>query len=332
MTRLAAETWIRLGETEPRGDELTARLAIPDVSDRILAAIDASHRRHLLIVLTPDDAELRDSQSRGLGVTTSNLAVSGRAPTRYLDIACRDSAGHDALDIIGGELGQRLAAGTETPQECVSRVLAKWRRFWGQVPQSILAREEVLGLFAELWFLCFWLVPRVGPMEAVRRWRGPSGARHDFEWQRCSVEAKATTSVRGIVHSINGIEQLAPPEEGDLLLFSMRLREEGGATNSLPTLIDTSRTLLTGDESALAGLESRLNRAGYSPFHEDEYAKTKLRVVEEAVYRVDSDFPRITPSTVGGALPSGVEYVTYDINLSGFGHLIVAREPVGLQL
>jgi hypothetical protein len=46
---------------------------------------------------------------------------------------------------------------------------------------------------------------------------------------------------RGRIHRINGRDQLAPPELGELLFFSLRLHEEGGATNTLPSVIAACR-------------------------------------------------------------------------------------------
>ena len=134
MTRLPDEVWTRLATDPPRGAELTARLAVPDTSDRLLAAIDVQGRRHLLVTLRDCDKDLRDVQSRGLLVTTSDLMISGRNSGRYLDLICSDPGGYEALDVIGGELGIRLEGGSEDPGESVARILAKWRRFWGQVP------------------------------------------------------------------------------------------------------------------------------------------------------------------------------------------------------
>jgi hypothetical protein len=227
--------------------------------------------------------------------------------------------------LIGGELADRLASGQETAPECVTRVLAKWRRFWGQVPQQILAREEQLGLFAELWFLSVWLVPRVGAAEAMTRWRGPFGSRHDFEWTGRSMEVKATTSTRGRIHRINGLDQLVPPESGELMLFSLRLREEAGATNTLPSVIAACHAQLEPDADALNRLEEALAQVGYTPAHDEEYARHCFRVVDEGVFKVIEDFPRLTVAHLPLGVPAGVERVEYEINLTGFDRLCIAR-------
>jgi hypothetical protein len=60
-------------------------------------------------------------------VSTSGkeLAMPGRETGLYLDITCQDATGHEAFDLIGGELAERLSAGRETAPEVVIRVIAK---------------------------------------------------------------------------------------------------------------------------------------------------------------------------------------------------------------
>lgn len=327
MNSIPPEVWIRLAAEGAHGDALWARRAIPGISERVLAAMDAGGSRHILILLQPGDTSIQDSQSRGLGVITRELSIRGQEVGRYLDITCVDAAGHGAFDLIGGELADRLAAGGETASEIVARVLSKWRRFWGQSSPHSLSKERQLGLFAELWFLNFWMFPRCSTNEAVKRWRGPFGARHDFEWTRQSVEVKATTSTRGRIHLINGIEQLLPPATGSLLFFSLRLREEAGASNTLPALVNSCRSYMNLDPTALNDFEIGLSRAGYSPIHESEYENLKVRIVEEGLFTVRENFPRITPEYFITGVPPGIEHIEYEINLSGFMHLCVAKAP-----
>jgi len=318
---------MNLQEVGPVGDRLAARLGVPKLTERLQCAVDSNHHRHLLIALTPSEEDLNDTQTRGISVVTRELVTHGHESARYLDIECQDAGGHAALDVIGGELAANLAQQDRAPNEIVERVLAKWRRFWGEVPKTLLSREELLGLFAELWFLVYWLLPKVGAERGVERWRGPFGARHDFEWQGKSIEVKAASSTRGRIHHINGIEQLAPPENGELLLFSLAVREEAGATKTLPGAIDICRSLFESNPEVLSRFEIGLARIGYSPAHDDEYAKTSLRVVEEALFAVRDDFPRVTEKEFAAGIPVGVEAFHYEINLNSFDHLRVAKTP-----
>jgi hypothetical protein len=138
MSRILAEVWTRLAGERVQGEALWALRAAPDVTERLVAALDADGKRHLLVLLRAGEVDVQDSQTRGVRVVSRGLAVPGDEEGRYLDIICHDAAGHDAFDLIGGELADRLASGRETAPECVVRVLAKWRRFWGQLPLQIL--------------------------------------------------------------------------------------------------------------------------------------------------------------------------------------------------
>jgi len=327
VSRIEAQVWVQLAQVGPIGDKLAARLALPDVTERLQCALDSNNHRHLLIALTASEEELNDSHSRGVSVLTRELVTQGQAAARYLDIECQDAAGYAALDLIGGEFADGLSRTDKPPHEIVERVLARWRRFWSGLPKDFLSREELIGLFGELWFLLFWLLPGVGAVQAVQRWRGPFGARHDFEWQGKSIEVKATSSTRGRIHLINGIEQLLPPENGELLLFSLRLREEAGAAYTLPGLIATCRSLFESDSDSLSRFEIGLARTGYSPAHDEEYDKLFLRVAEEALFAVRDNFPRITENTFAAGIPVGVEAFTYEINLNTFDHLRLANSP-----
>ncbi|WKZ15497.1 MAG: PD-(D/E)XK motif protein [Candidatus Jettenia caeni] len=327
MSRITSDVWMYLEQVRPSGDNLTARPAVSGTGTRLQCAIDSGGYRHFLIALHSGEQVLRDTQSRGLSVVTRDLIVRGEPAAQYLDIQCLDTAGHGAFDLIGGELITELSRAGSNPAESAKRVLARWRRFWGQLPRTLLTREEMLGMFAELWFLFVWLHPAVGLAEAVRRWRGPFGSRHDFEWAGKSVEVKATTSPRGHIHRINGIGQLLPPEEGELLFFSMHLGEEANATNTLPTLVNTILQYLNSDIDALSRFETALVQTGYSPAHNEEYSKLHLRVIGEGLFSVRDNFPRITVHQFHTGVPAGVERIEYEINLGTFDCLRIARMP-----
>ena len=327
MMGISPELWEHLENTRSNGDLLTARPAATGLGREFLCAVDSQNQRHLLIGLQGNDAELRDAESRGLTVRTRELTVQGVETARYLDIACQDPLGNPILDLIGRELSGSLDGASCRPAEVVKRVLAKWRRFWSLVPKSILSYNELIGLFGELWFLRVWLASHVGLEEAIRRWRGPTGSRYDFEWVGESVEAKATSSTRGVIHRINGIDQMEPPAGGLLFLFSIRLREEAGSTNTLPGLVRMIAEDPTITPEVVDRFEATLLQSGYSHVHAEIYDRQHFRVVEEGLYAVRDNFPRIVTSTFVGGMPPGVEGIDYEINLGGFDQLRVARYP-----
>ena len=95
-------------------------------------------------------------------------------------------------------------------------------------------------------------------------------------------------------------------------------REEGGADQSLPSVIEACRNLLTTDDDALEKFESALVQARYSPHHADEYEKMRFRIIEEVLFEVTKEFPRISVRNFVGGIPDGIERVEYEINLNGY--------------
>jgi hypothetical protein len=71
-----------------------------------------------------------------------------------------------------------------------------------------------------------------------------------------------------------------------------------------------------------------VSQVGYSPAHDEEYAKLRVRVVEEGLFNVCDAFPRLTVTQLTAGVPPGVERVEYEINLGGFDHLCIARSAI----
>jgi hypothetical protein len=107
----------------------------------------------------------------------------------------------------------------------------------------------------------------------------------------------------------------------------LRVREEAGASNTLPRLVATFKKQVASDPESLSRFEIGLARAGYSPVHDEEYESLRLRIYSEELYTVNGDFPRISERMFLDGFPIGVETVNYEINLDAFDHLRIAKTP-----
>lgn len=324
------EIWRKLESELIKGEKISAKLAIPEKSKKLYAGIDANKKRHLLVPLEEIEDGYTDSQSRGLSIATRDLIVLGSNPKKYIDITCQDTTGYIIFDVIASEIAEKLDAGN--PKEIIINVVSKWRRFWGQTPKEILSYEELIGLFSELWFLYNWLFQKMRIADAINSWRGPFLSRHDFEMRGKSIEVKATTNTKSRSHRINGIDQLLPPKEGELMLFSLRLREEQGSEETLPKLVALCQEKLKENIEALSKFENTLAATGYSPIHDEEYSKFKFRIVDEKLYTVKEGFPRIISSSFREGLFDGVSQIVYTINLDGFDNFCIANAPDNINI
>jgi hypothetical protein len=304
------------------------RLAAPNVRDDIFIGMDITLRRYVLVGIPDGEPhDLAERPSRGIAVQTVEMQVGGNATAFFVEIACLEAHGHAALDVVIGELVQALDAGASIGRiRLVQNVLAKWRRFWSGVEQGLLSKELQLGLFGEVWLLSRWLAPSVGSAKAVQLWRGPAGARNDFEMPGLGIEVKTTGALDG-AHRIHGLEQLLEPNDGALFLFSLSVRDESSGTESLPALIATTRAQLLDDFVTLSLFDSMLYAFGYEDRYANEYGKLKLRIRSESLYRVQSGFPRLVPGCIMGGVPLGVVSVNYELRLDAAFPWLIATSP-----
>lgn len=325
MLAITPESWRALPARSAVYAELAAEAA--EGVGGVFLAVDHEGGRHLLLAVDGDVDPVSDEQSRGIRALTRELTVQGEPESKFIDVRCTAGVGQDVFNLVATAIVEQIEQGGESA-DAVKSTLARWRRFWGTAPESGLSPEEVRGLFGELWFLSGWLLPT--DLGQVTHWLGPTGARHDFQWPNLAIEAKATTSVRGHIHRINGLDQLEPPAEGRLYLFSLRLREETTASDSLVTLVEAITDRLTDNPDALDAFETRLMQAGYSPAQTERYATTRFRTVNERLYEVTDEFPRLSSDSFVDDLPDGIERVEYDINLDTCSDLLRASSSAEL--
>ncbi len=320
--------WDLLEGHHPTGERLIVRMAFPDRCSGLLIALDAAGRRHLLVEIPAgEDSEIAERTSRGIAVQTVEFNTGEGQAGRFVEIACLEPEGHAALDTIALELADALNAGASIGRvRLVQNVLSKWRRFWSGVSQGLLSKEQQFGLFGELWFLARWLAPSLGIGIAVEMWRGPGGARNDFEKSGMAIEVKTTGRVDG-GHVIHGLDQLLDPPGGRLMLFSLLVRDEASGTESLSTLVGQVRGLIGADYNLHSRFDAMLYAAGYDDRLAAEYAKLVLRIRGEGLYRVEEGFPRLVPSSIVTGLPIGVSNIQYELRLDSAGTWLLASNP-----
>lgn len=324
----SALRWDLIEAQLPCGQRLTVRTAMPERRDDVLIAVDGVRRRYVLVVIPAGEpCELAERTSKGIAVQTVEMNVGGGRAEAYIEIACLESQGHAALDTIAVELVDALDAGASIGRvRLAQNVLAKWRRFWSGVSQGMLSKEQQLGLFGEVWFLSRWLSPSIGVAKAVKMWRGPAGARNDFETRNVGIEVK-TTGRADASHTIHGLDQLSEPPNGSLFLYSLCVRDEASGIETLPRVVDEMRGRLCDDYALLSQFESILYAAGYDDRVASEYSKLVLRVRGEALYRVAAGFPRLVPNSIVGGIPPGINSVSYEVRLDSATDWILATTP-----
>jgi Putative PD-(D/E)XK family member, (DUF4420) len=325
-------TWALLERRPSTGSRLTVLVACPQLTNDVLLGVDSGKRRSVLLrIPAGEPSALSERSSRGIAANTVEMLDEAGQSGVFVEIACLESQGHAALSTLAVELAEAVNAGASIGRiRLVQNLLAKWRRFWSGASLGTLSTEQQLGLFGELWFLKEWLIPAVGATRALGAWRGPTGSRNDFEAEAVAIEVKTTARVDA-AHVINGLEQLLEPPGGSLFLFALSVRDEASGNATLAGAVEQLRGLLHTDHLALSRLDVLLDSAGYDDRFAAEYARRVFRIRSEALYKVDSHFPRLVPMSIVGGLPAGVATVSYDLRLEAAGASLLAQESAAAE-
>jgi hypothetical protein len=183
--------------------------------------------------------------------------------------------------------------------------------------QTRMPDRAEIGLWGEL-FVLATLIESLGGEQALRCWLGgDANEERDFRFVDDDVEIKTTTAETRR-HWISSITQLVPTLGRPLWLLSLQVTGAGGADGKrLPDLIELISARLQG--KARADFEARIADTEYSPVQpKNSFRLLGLRS-RPACYRVDDDFPRLTPALLPSAPPAAnrIEEVSYTVRLDG---------------
>jgi hypothetical protein len=326
MNDLALEKlWSDLPSPSP-GELSGLRVPGLPINAPAYVVVDGSRRRQFLVAIADGVEPPKKSSTRGLDISTDELAIGGSPVRKYIRLLCHDPAHYPTFTALCGSIVTAISTDPNEPKAAVVRCLERWRSFWA-VDQTGLTREQALGLFGELWFLHRWLGQPT--ISKVTRWQGPLGARHDFQWPVASVEIKTGVSNSGSspVHLVASLDQLSDAETGQLYLFSLHVTDDTLAANSLPLLVEQITADLLHDQETALLFSERLAKAGYNPAESGRYTR-KLRVLAEELYHVDGSFPRLTKTSFGSGPPAGIGDVSYSLSMDSCRPWRIATAPL----
>lgn len=319
MTDLEGPTSEMWSDLQARPPASAMEFSILDILMRgeptgILMALSADGRLHLMVPLEEEDPPEGPLSItlKGLEVEEFRLRQSGRQGL-YLN-ASSDPAHEPIFTALSRELANVIAVGNRNPRSATKSMIRRWKRYWSNFSKG-LTEEKLIGLLAEVWLLNNYLIPAVGP-EAVEKWDGPSGQRHDFQGVGLHVEVKATRSPTLNFH-INGHDQLFPLEGKELVLFTMQLSRETGGLLNLDAEIEACKESLAATPSLLDEFTERLYSVGYLQGADPDVIESNFRIRAADFFLVDENFPRFPLDD----LPSGIIRVDYQLDLSNVASL-----------
>jgi hypothetical protein len=235
----------------------------------------------------------------------------------------RDPRGKDVFTALAEDLAKKAVGGSEA--EAASRVisaLARWQRFLASLGRS-LSDEARRGLWGELKIMEDFLIPYIGIEASMSSWKGPFGVSQDFQLSNLALEVKTRAARSPAVVRISSERQLQPEPWKHLFLIHLAVDEQDGAGETLPERISKLRGLVRGHASA-EFFEDALLEACWLDAEEEKHRMRGFMVRELETFRVEGDFPRLTPAV----LPPGIGGVVYDLSLDAVAGFAVPRKEV----
>lgn len=190
-------------------------------------------------------------------------------------------------------------------QTLTGNPLAWWKE-WKELLGNRNIDERIYDVLGEL--CAFRYVIQSGE---DAQWNGPDGASYDIETVDRFLEVKSSINRSKREVTISSQFQLFPQGKPLALVFCC-FEPVMMSGVSIDSLLEDFRAMGYNTELLNQKLEKRGFENGMSA------RKKRFLLHEMLLYKVDQDFPTITPNSfVGGILPAGITKISYTVDLSG---------------
>lgn len=322
--------WLEMEGAAVAQNGVLRRRVLPNAACDLFVGIEHPSRRRALLLRVPQ-AETRAlesaPQARGVEMRMGRLPDDPTDCTSVV-LALADEACRDIFSVLVDDIAAHVGAAA-TARTAVEQFLSRfsrWQAFLERFGPDGLSDSAQRGLFGELWFLRWYLLP-VGS-GTVDAWMGPKMAPQDFHLPGLAIEVKTTTSKQHQKLRISGERQLEISASLRIIIFHISLDAHRDTGLSLVELVTGIRAQLATTPLALATFNEGLLEAGYLDVHAQRYVRTGYIERERHFFEVRGDFPRI----VGADLRAGVGDVFYSISVAECLHYEMPESDVRLLL
>lgn len=295
----ALSAFSRLSAERPHaGNVLRINVGAGESYEESIIARDERGRFHLMVDLPASRDRFTVPMSDVMECRW--LTLEGR---ERLDVICGDTQLQPTFTSLIGEMLDRAESSGLPAIDELQKVLDSWRRALSGV-RAEASRETLSGLFGEL--LVAREIAGQEPEAVQRLWKGPSGSVHDFA-DRHAVEVKTYRTAGTPIVTIHGVDQLDPPNQGDLHLVTYRIWEHpsGRTVDEL------------ADEIEDLGVPSAFLRGAFEALGVQRRDAQQLHLLssEPRVHRVADGFPGLRRTQLSPHQLRGVDRIQFGIVL-----------------
>lgn len=199
----------------------------------------------------------------------------------------------------------------------------KWSAFFENKLRSDLTKEQVKGLFGELFYLKKLILdPDVDIDEKLISWKGPYKVSHDFVSELIDYEIKTIDMSKNSIQISSELQlESESVKDLELVVLSVELDLINGL--SINDLLNQIKRLILEKFGDLSILVKGLSQLGLSFGILEQYEMYKFNVKEISSYDASNkDFPKLIRSI----LAEEIFNVKYDIRLTSIKKYLVYNE------
>lgn len=283
---------------------------------RMWAAMDADHRLVFFIQIEGKHKPENIDGLNGVSVSIERYENYSRFVLKLEEIELKNK-----FTMATKALAYNLSK--ETDQNIFTsakKELKEWSGFLSP-SRSGLGREELIGLWGELYILKNFMLALHPLTNAVRYWIGPRDKKQDFSMTNLAIETKTTMSGDDAVIKISSKEQLEKITEKLYLaqVFINEGNDEEGT--SIQDFYNDLSQQMTTDLASQIEFEKKISRF-MSKATENELNQ-KFIFLKLKIYDVNDNFPKITRAEIGD---NAITTVRYSIESNQLGDFIIDRD------
>lgn len=301
--------WRQLETGGPAQPGITRIAAGGSTAGRIYAAFEVPGVGAMMLLRVPREHMRSVTGQDGDGLELRWLQLDGDPSHAYLSLTPHQGADRSMFALVAQDIAEHVivTSGAEEAIRALTGRLASWRGFL-KTRGGGLGALALRGLFGELWFIRERLIPRATALSVLSAWTGPGRAAQDFRFGKLRMDVKTTASVDASIEISSAQQLVVTP--GQRLLLAHLVLEGHSHGESVPELVASLRSAVSGEPRGNTLLDERLLQMGYHSTDEHRYSEPRLRVIQSHLYEVREDFPRLIPDM----LPAGVNNVQYSID------------------
>ena len=187
--------------------------------------------------------------------------------------------------------------------------LGKWRALFDNIGRGGLQLQEQQGLYGELFLLRKLLATFSDSFDVIKGWVGSDKALRDFQYQKCAVEVKTTSTNNHQKLHISSERQLDETLLEHLFLYHLSVEVSNKNGETLNDIVKNIEKMIHNNVFAFNMFNAKLLEASYFIQDAELYNDRSYKVRRENSYNVTNDFPRVKESE----LRDGVGDVDYTI-------------------